>query len=394
MAKKTKKSIASLDTIRENRGKDLSPTWENHENWTAEQFRKNYYSAMQYYNLETSNKDVKSIVIRWIGKNEDIDPSVIAKFKDIKDWRCSTTMSSIAKCLMRGMPDIREDFNQGRNTRHWLLNKINQVIEDGRLDNVVDDDESDKPVIPIVDKTYEISLAMCDEIENHIDKFINDSEKWKSKDLNIISLFKTKNAKSQHAKIIKEYYNPSLLELEELASGEASEDLRESYNHYSRKNIRKLIEFYREIDSSCNMIIDEAKAARKPKVKKPIVKDKLVEKLKYKKSDEKLKIVSTAPVNIIDSKELWVFDTRTRKLYKYIADEQSGGKLSVKGSVIIGYDEQKSIGKTLRNPDEQLSQFRNAGKVALKSFMDTIKTIEIKANGRITENQILLKTQS
>jgi len=40
---------------------------------------------------------------------------------------------------------------------------------------------------------------------------------------------------------------------------------------------------------------------------------------------------------------------------------------------------------------EQLAEFNKCGKVSLRTFMDTIKTIDIKATGRINQNQILLK---
>lgn len=387
---KVKKSKTTLDSIRENRGKDLSPQWEGHETWTAEQFRRNYYASMNFYNLATSPKDVKPIVVKWM-TNDGFSTLELTKFKRTKDWRCSTTMSSIARCLMRGMPNIREDFNQGRDTRMWLVNKINQIIEDGQNDYLDDETTEKVAAAPAPDRTYEQSLAMCDDIETYIDKFILSPEKWDPKALKIINILKTKNAKAAHAKVIKDYYSKTYNELEELASGNADEELRENYNCYSRKNIRKLIEFYKEINAACDMIMDEAKVARKPRVSKPIVKEKLVEKVKYKKSDDNLKVVSISPMNLIGAKEAWIFDTKTRKLYKYIANEADSNGLSIKGTALIGFDEDKSIGKTLRNPADQLLQFKNAGKIALRTFMDDIKTLGIKASGKINEHQIILK---
>jgi hypothetical protein len=134
------------------------------------------------------------------------------------------------------------------------------------------------------------------------------------------------------------------------------------------------------------------RATKKAAVRKPPQKEKLVTKLKYMKNDTATKLVSINPVDIIGAQTLWVYDTKTRKLYVYAAEDQ-GGALGVKGTSITGFDENKSIGKTLRKPDIQLKEFMSAGKVALRTFIKDIKAVEIKANGRINANQILLKVQ-
>ena len=58
---------------------------------------------------------------------------------------------------------------------------------------------------------------------------------------------------------------------------------------------------------------------------------------------------------------------------------------------IIGYDEKNSIQKTLRKPEDQLKEFKGAGKVALRKFLDEIKTTDTKLNGRVNLDTILLK---
>jgi hypothetical protein len=65
--------------------------------------------------------------------------------------------------------------------------------------------------------------------------------------------------------------------------------------------------------------------------------------------------------------------------------------LGVKGTSITGFDEIKSVQKTLRKPEEQLKEFKAAGKVQLRKFLEDIKAVDIKLNGRINEDTILLK---
>ena len=391
IAKKTKKAKITSVTIRENRNKDWSPRWDETESLSATEFLKHYHNAMQYYNIQFSGKDLKPAVLTWMNEN-DYEKDVITEFKKSKDWRVSTTMGAIASCLSRGMPEQRDDFNNGANTKEWLINAINKVLEDSKND--IEDDEqaeskSNTPVVSIQERVREATFKMTDEIEDAIEIWMETPDKFDPKQFKILNLLKGKEVKAAHARIIKDYYAKGLKELSEVIEGK-DDDLKEGYKHRSKKQITSLLSFYKEIDSACTMLMEEAKVLRKPRAKKAVPKDKIVEKLKFLKTYEPLKLVSVNPTDILGSKELYCYDIKSRKLFKYIADDMTG-PLSVKGTSIVGFDTQKSIGKTLRKPLEQLTEFKKAGKVGLRSFMDNISTVEIKASGRINENQVLLK---
>ena len=100
-------------------------------------------------------------------------------------------------------------------------------------------------------------------------------------------------------------------------------------------------------------------------------------------------MVSVSPADILGAGELWVYNTKTRKLGKYVAAEFN--TLSVKGTSIVGFDENKSIQKTIRKPEEKLKEFKAAGKIALRKFLDDINATDTKLNGRTNEDTILLK---
>jgi hypothetical protein len=230
---------------------------------------------------------------------------------------------------------------------------------------------------------------MTEEIEDAIEGFQTDPESFDPKAFKMLNLLKGKEVKAAHARIIKAFYSKDLAELEELASGNADEQLKEGYSHRSRKQIKNLIAFYQEIMSACDMLAQEAKVNRAPRKTKAVPKEKLIAKLKYMKSNEPLKLVSINPTDIIGSKELWVFNTKTRKLGKYIAAEFTD--LGVKGTTITGFNEHTSVQKTLRKPEEKLKEFKAAGKVQLRKFLDDINATDTKMNGRINEETILLK---
>jgi DNA-directed RNA polymerase beta' subunit len=65
--------------------------------------------------------------------------------------------------------------------------------------------------------------------------------------------------------------------------------------------------------------------------------------------------------------------------------------MTVKGNTIVGFDEVLSIQKTLRKPEETLKEFKSSGKIKLRRFLDEIKTIETKLNGRFTTDIVILK---
>ena len=105
-----------------------------------------------------------------------------------------------------------------------------------------------------------------------------------------------------------------------------------------------------------------------------------------------MKLVSVSPTDIIGASELWIFNTKTRKLGRYVAAEFN--TLGVKGTSITGFDEFKSVQKTLRKPEEKLKEFKAANKVALRKFLDEINATDTKMNGRINEETVLLKVSS
>lgn len=392
MATKLKKASIA---IRQSRGKDLSPDWTGCETWDADQFNKFFRNAMDYYRLECEFKTYKPVVVKWM-EGQDYSKIDISAVKKVKDNRINTTMGAIAHCLLRGMPEQRADFNNGKDTAAWLRNEIAGVIAAGKDD--VDPElaaaekaaEKATAYVPsIQERLRDAAAAMTVEIEDAIENFQKDAENFDPKAFKILNLLKGKGAKGAHARIIKGFYQSDLDELMELASGQGCEQLREGYSHRSKKQIRALIAFYQEIAAACDMIGQEAKVNKKPRAKRPTDKSKVVAKLKYKKTDETLKLVSVNPQDIIGSKELWIYNTKSRKLGRYVAGEFS--ELGVKGASITGYDENKSFMKTLRKPEEKLKEFKSAGKVQLRKFLEDINATEARMNGRINEEIVLLK---
>jgi len=390
----TKKTRVTRKQVAEHRSKsqkDHSPTWEGCENFDTEKFYRHWQGAMAYYRTEFKASDLKPAVIKWMTSN-DYPKNVIEAFKKSKDWRCNGTMGAIASCLLRGMPSVRADFNNGRNSALWLGDQIADIVENSKMDIEEEEEKEVKNALPqvsIQERVREATFGMTEEIEDAIQRWQTDPDNFNPKEFKVLNLLKGKQAKAAHARIIRDFYSRDLAELEELASGKADEQLKEGYSHRSKKQIRTFIDFLKEVNEACTMLMQEAKVTRKPRAKKAVPADKVVAKMKYMKTFEPLKLVSINPTDILGAKELWVYNTKTRKLGKYVANEYM--ELGVKGTSLTGFSEAQSICKTVRKPEEKLKEFKAAGKVQLRKFLDDINATDTRMNGRINEETILLK---
>ena len=379
-----------LAEARASKGKDYSPKWDGHETWDTNQFLRQFHIAMSWYRLESSGKELKPKVINWMSAN-GYTKEQIAEFKKTKDNRCGTTVGAIAACLLKGMPPVRADFNDGRSSAVWLGQSISKIVSEGKDDTDDTEEVEVKPTGPVVsiqDRVREASYKMTEEIETAIEAFQTDPEAFDPKAFKVLNLLKAHQAKAAHARVIRDFYARNLDELTEAATTK-DEQLKEAYSHLSKVQLRKITAFYQEIVSACEMLAQEAKVNRKPKAKKAVPAEKIVAKLKYKKADEPLKLVSINPADILGAKELWTYNTKSRKLGKYVAEEFQD--LGVKGTTITGFSEAKSVQKTLRKPTDQLKEFKAAGKVVLRKFLEDINAVDTRMNGRINEDIILLK---
>jgi hypothetical protein len=192
--------------------------------------------------------------------------------------------------------------------------------------------------------------------------------------------------KAGHARWILKFYEGEIAELDAAIAGH-DPDLKEGYA-YTKTQMKRLQKFYAAITTGATMLIESSKTTRKPRKSKVVSIDKIVEKLKFQKEDGALGLVSINPRDIVGAKELWVYNTKTRKIGHYIATDAQG--LGVKSATILNFSSE-STEKTLRKPKEQLKTFKAAGKVALRTFMADIATLDTKLKSRLNENHILLK---
>lgn len=195
--------------------------------------------------------------------------------------------------------------------------------------------------------------------------------------------------KAPQAKILRSYFERAAEESQLVAEFKDT-DIREAYSHLSARQRRELSEIYQRVISACDTVVNAKKATRKTRVKKPADKTRQVARLKFKPAEAELGLASINPVEIIGASELWIYDTKTRKLGVYRAAADAGA-LGVKGTTILGFDEAASTAKTVRKPAEVM---RGAGKLSkprINRVFGELKTTETRVKSRLNDNIVLVK---
>jgi hypothetical protein len=333
-----------------------------------------------YYNYHYSQKDCKKHVVEWVKSKPDMfTKTQLSAFIRSPDRSVSMTACSLVMAHRRGMP---------LKARHieFLKEVIASAINDAEpeAEEVVEGDKPKAYVPTIQDRLNEKTSELIGELEGMFDDVVaNTATKFKPYDW-----FQSNNVVQSQLGKYEGLFRKRKEELE-LAQSKKDEQVREGYSHFKAADFKRLIAWLDELLSAVDQYRGVKKATKKARVKKAPSKEKLVAKLKYAKEDKALKVVSINPADIVGSSELWVYNSKTRKLGKYVA--ASYQTLSIKGTSITGYDVDKSVSKTLRKPDEQLKEFAKAGKIALRTFMKDIKAVETKLNGRIGTDVLLLR---
>jgi hypothetical protein len=237
-------------------------------------------------------------------------------------------------------------------------------------------------VVSIQERMEEKAHDLAGEIEGAIDEFV----------LNKSSTFSTKNyllsneVSAPIAKRIGELFHGLRVELLEVIEGD-DEQLVEGYSNFTKREMKKFLEFVENIITDCEQQVQTAKASRAPRKRKPQSPTKLVSKLKFLREFTDLGLKSIKPETIIGSTEVWYYNTKYRRVGVYKGE--GGNPLSVKGTTIIGFDVKESQQMTLRKPEEFFKGLA-LGKRALNNALKKLTTKPSVPNGRINEECILL----
>lgn len=326
-----------------------------------------YGEALNWYNYMCELDQARDWLIEYMKVNK-LPKADIKAVERLPKYYIPTTMGWVARIMMNG----------NTVTTNYFPTRLAELIERGKT--YVTAERVDRSELPTIrERTKAKTESLIVDLEEALD------EDWVANPTRKFSLYEWLQAKevsAPAANIIKAKY---IAQLEELLCDDPQ--IKEGYG----KRLKSETAFWKAFIDDCDRYAGNKKATvvRKPRAKKVKSAVDQVAKLNYRKEDPVLKIVSRNPAEIIGAQRIFVFNTKTRKLTTYVAVGPAG--LGVKGTSVTGFDVDQSITKSLRKPKEPIDQVLTAGKVALRKFMDTIKTNPTTPNGRINSDTIILR---
>ena len=348
---------------------------------THKNFMSNFHAAMIYAHYELTSAQLKRETMVYLKKLDPKHP-LLAKVDKIDENRFTV----IGKYLYI----INHGGNVPDDIAPTIMLHLEKIVNNEQLKTITPAKSTEvapKVIVSIQDRLKEKAHDVAGEIEGWIDDFyMNRKTPTKSVD-DFATLFKSYDLKSPHARIISDIFDSRVKEITLAIEGK-DKDLTEGYSNYTKAELKKYELFFKNLVKACSMMQEVAKVVRMPRKAKPVSQEKIVAKLKYKKDDTSLGIVSANPVQIIGAKEVWLYNIRTRKISQYKALDEAG--LTVKGLSIVNYSSE-SVEKTVRKPAEALAEFKKASKVKLRTFMENIGTIGIHPNGKMNENHLIIR---
>jgi hypothetical protein len=289
----------------------------------------------------------------------------------------------MARMLLQGA-NIRADHLAGFNAELNRLLAIGKKRLDAKSKTVI----VKTPIATvkrssIQDAIKEKASEYIGELEGFVDDFCTED-----KEFNLYNHLKGNQIPAPYTSDVKVWAEKKLGQWQEVAESKDSQVV-EGYSNFPKRKITKIVKMFESFIEDCDKYGQFKKANRKPRTtrEKPAIAQ--IKSLKYKLKDDELGITSAKALDLVGAEQVWLFNTKTRKLAVYTSESTKG--MTVKGTTLQNWSPEKSKQKTLRKPEEQIKELMASGKVKLRTFLDNIKSKEQDVNGRINIDTIILK---
>lgn len=357
-------------------------------NWTTvrpENMDHAIYQCLRNYGYFYDHKDAFKWAEAWVKKN--MTASELADFKHSEDWRVNTTLGGLCKMHMAGA-QLEEKYMKR------IKDGIAAAIEAGKANRQAEALVSAKPVKTSADILAEKIHDFIADVEGVIDEYHDSTVIFDAPNYSVYNELKKIAAPKPLVQKVYDYYKPLYDEAEELVT-KKTPDLVEGYKHLkTAKDKKDYMAFIKNIIDDCQKFMNASTAAkvrapRQPRAKKKVPVEKLVAKVKYQKESAEYKLTSVDPANLIGATEVYLFNTKYRHLIQLVAASVDG--FSIKGTTITNIREEQCVRKTLRKPEDILTEIGKTTKARVSKVFSDIATKAAPANGRLNEEMIILK---
>lgn len=324
--------------------------------------------ALSWYHSEIDKKEARGYIRNFVIQKHGRD--ILSIFDKISEKEINITMGWVARLVSNGNVLDTKHISMLNTYIDKLLKTTNLVTASSSID---------KPSIQsrIKDKTKE----HLGELEYQLDLIVTEQA---TVDLRQILL--AKNIPTIYHENISVWIKRKASEFISVYESNDSY-VKEAYSNLNKRKLTHIIKQLSVWLEALNTVSQHKKANRAPrkkKVKPPTVQ---VAKIKYQKMFETINSVN--PVELVGASQVWLYNTKYKKLSVYRTDSSQG--IQVKGSTLQNYDPEQCEQKTIRNPIDVLKDILQSGKVKLRTILSSIKTKSTPVNGKVNENTLILR---
>ena len=318
LPKRTKKKTVRAAQRIKRGGKLADPSWEGWEEWTGEQFHRFAQSTRAWYYENFKPADLYPFTWIWMEQN-GYTKEQIRQAKAAPGFTLSVTGAITAKMLLCGMPiynpkadeywqSLPGTMGSTKPADEFLKKRIEECIVAGKV--IVEqkqeeaEEKKDVYVPTIQERIRDQAYIQSEKLEEWLDGFISDKKNFDPKGFDFKTHFREMNVTQAHARKLKSFYETELDDFKALERyptagqlkkmSELEQDmwaqLKEGYAHLKKADIKNFTTAIEELMTALDFVIDSAKATRKPRKPKVYSADKIVAKLKYCVTDDKLNL--------------------------------------------------------------------------------------------------------
>ena len=356
------------------------PDWDDQYDLKDEDLNSRFGNALNWYNYNYSNNNAQDFLAKYVKSKKDAAAISAVGVTSIK-----STYGFVAKMASNGLefPSVLERYKTKLdNYVSGLIELGNEALEKSHAKQSV---KKSAPMVSIQERTRNAASEHIGYIEGEVDDFIEAGCKSK---FSTFDYLQQAEIKGGYMKYFIDHFQPIYEELQEALRGE-DDQLVEGYDFLSKPRKRKLIAFLANIINDCREWQKQSRGKRKARKRKAKSPKDLVKSWNFKKSDEDFGIERVKPSDIIGATQVWVFDTKTRFLHKYVSDIG----MSVKGSTLKEFDSDQSFKKKIRESycKKVLKDVVGGGKVKLKKSLVNIAAKEVAVTGRIGNEMVIVR---
>ncbi len=339
-------------------------------------------SFYNWYNYMYDRKKANQVIISYAKKHGYKNASKFSKMF------LPQTLAAVIRGLENGVkfPDLNEYPGEGaagyQKYIHSELRKYNKKATELKQKDLNTDMVIKKKRLSVQENINNKGQELLGDVDYAIDT-------WDIIPFDMYKYLSEKGASSAVANSIVNEYDSLIEEIKEARTGDCKQ-LKEAYSYMTKSEKDDFYNFLLKIKSDTERYVVNNKPIRKPRKAKAINATKVVSKLNYLEHDTDNKVKSIDPSKIVGSKELWVFNSKTNEMIRYVAEDRGG--LSVKGTTIQNFNSKTSMSKKLGVKTKHfIDRVLEGGSIVLNKCMNEINSKSSKVSGRINNNMILLK---